>query len=139
MWRSLIATDGLLEEVLDAAEELERARISCRVISLHTLKPVDKTALLAAARETGGIVSVEEHTIDGGLGGLIAETLLDEGVAPEYFARIGLRAGFSSIVGSQKYLRERYGLDAASIAVTVRNLLGRKKVANRNFLHEARL
>lgn len=120
---SLVTCGGILEEVLDAADALESGGVHCRVISLHTLRPLDRSILIAAARETGGIVSIEENTICGGLGGLIAETLLEEGSIPRRFARVGLRAGFSSIVGSQKYLRKRYGLDSASIVGKVRELL----------------
>jgi transketolase len=72
-----------------------------------------------AARQTGGIVTVEEHTVEGGLGGAVAEALLEAGGTPGFFARVGLRSGFSSIVGSQQYLRSVYGIDAESIVGAV--------------------
>ena len=90
---------------------------------MHTVKPLDVEAVLAAARQTGGILCVEEHTIDGGLGGAIAETCLDAGVTPRVFARLGLRGGFSSVVGSQDFLRCKYGLDSKSIIARVLALL----------------
>jgi transketolase len=121
---TLAATGGLLGEALLAADALAGQGILCRVISVHTVKPLDANALIAAARETGGIVSIEEHAVDGGLGGAIAETLMEAGVFPGFFVRMGLRNTFSSIVGSQKYLRTVYSLDAESIARTVSAKLG---------------
>ncbi len=93
------------------------------MLSVHTIKPFDTEAILRACKETGGIVTIEEHTIDGGLGSLVAETCLEAGVTPQFFRRIGLRAGFSSIVGSQEYLRHEYGMDASSIAKAVAELV----------------
>jgi len=117
---SLLATGGILGATLRAAERLALEGISARVVSVHTIRPFDADTLLRACRETGGIVTVEEHVVDGGLGGLVAETCLEAGVVPHGFHRIGLRAGFSSIVGSQEYLRTRYGLDEAAIAAAGR-------------------
>jgi len=116
---TLIATGGILSEALIAAEELRNREIKCRVISMHTIKPLDEAALHAACHETAGIITIEENTIDGGLGSAVAETCLENGERPGFFHRIGLRAGFSCIVGSQAYLRKQYGMDAASIASTV--------------------
>lgn len=116
---TLAATGGILEEVLAAANELEQMGISCRVISVHTLKPLDMEAFLRASAETGGLITVEEHTIDGGLGSAVAEGLLENGGRPMFFQRIGLRAGFSSVVGSQQYLRKIYGIDREAIVSAV--------------------
>lgn len=113
---SILVTGGILEEVEQAAGVLESNGISVQIISIHTLKPLDKDTIIQAARDTSRIVTVEEHTIHGGLGGAVAETLMDNGVCLKGFLRIGLEAGFSSIVGSQKYLRKCYGLDAESIS-----------------------
>jgi transketolase len=115
---TLAATGGILGEALRAAELLKADGLSCRVLSVHTIKPLDRATLEAAARETGGIATIEEHSLDGGLGGAVAEALLDAGAAPGFFLRFGLRT-FSPIVGSQSYLRQAYGLDAASIAGAV--------------------
>ena len=90
---------------------------------MHTVKPLDREAIFAACRETGGMVTLEEHTIDGGLGGAVAEVCLDAGVFPKTFHRIGLRAGFSSIVGDQDFLRRQYGMDAQAVIAAVRKLL----------------
>ena len=116
---TLVATGGILVEVLAAAGLLESHSIHCRVLSMHTIKPLDTATLCVAAAETGGIVTVEEHTVEGGLGGAVAENLLELGAVPRFFLRIGLRDGFSSVVGSQQYLRKIYSLDARSIAQAV--------------------
>ena len=120
---TLISTGGILGAALEAADSLVEQGIACRVLSMHTIKPFDGDAVVRACRETGGIVTVEEHTIHGGLGSLVAETCLDAGVKPNAFRRIGLRAGFSSIVGAQEYLRREYGMDPKSIAKSVAELV----------------
>lgn len=120
---TLMAVGGILGIALEAAERLAGDGIECRVISMHTVKPLDREAIFAACRETGGMVTIEEHTIDGGLGGAVAEVCLDAGVFPKTFHRIGLRAGFSSIVGDQDFLRRQYGMDAQAIIAAVRKLL----------------
>ena len=121
---TLAATGGILEEALLAADSLAEQGIFCRVLSVHTIKPLDTHTLVAAAKETGGIVSIEEHAVDGGLGGAIAESLMEAGVFPGFFVRMGLRNTFSSVIGSQRYLRKVYSLDAASIHRTVSAKLG---------------
>ena len=112
---TLISSGGIMEDVLNAARVLEEKGISTRVLSVHSLKPFDLEAVQKAAKETRLMATVEEHTVDGGLGGLVAENLLEFGPRPESFKRIGLREGFSSIVGSQKYLRQRYDMDQDAI------------------------
>jgi transketolase len=113
---TLVSTGGLTGEALRASDNLAEQGISCRVLSMHTIKPLDTAALLSAAAETGGIVTIEEHSVEGGLGGAVAEVLLESCARPRVFRRIGLRAGFSSVVGSQEYLRHIYDLDADAIA-----------------------
>jgi transketolase len=120
---TLVATGGVLDEALKASAELARQGVHCRVLSVHTVKPLDEQPLVQAARETGGIVTVEEHTVLGGLGAAVAETLLENNAAPGFFRRIGLRDRFSSVVGSQTYLRQHFGLSADSIVAQVRELV----------------
>jgi transketolase len=120
---TLIATGGILGEVLAAARMLAEEGIDCRVLSMHTLKPFDAVAVERAARETGGIVTVEEHSVLGGLAGAVAETCLESGAVPRVFRRLGLRDRFATEVGSQAYLRARHGLDGSSIAGVVRTLV----------------
>ena len=121
---TLAATGGILGEALLAADSLAEQGIHCRVLSVHTIKPLDTGTLEAAAAETGGIISIEEHSVDGGLGGAIAESLMEAGAYPGFFVRMGLRNTFSSVIGSQNYLRKVYSLDAQSISRTVATRLG---------------
>lgn len=121
---TLAATGGILGEALLAAGTLAEQGVSCRVLSVNTLKPLDLETLVSAASQTSGIISIEEHAADGGLGGAIAEALMEAGTVPRLFCRMGLRNTFSSAVGSQAYLRRLYSLDAAAIARVVTNKLG---------------
>ena len=120
---ALIVTGGILSEVVKAAEELGRAGISTSIYTVHTLKPFEPALIVAASRQHRAIVTVEEHTVHGGLGGLVLETLADAGAFPRKFLRIGLAGCFSSVVGSQAYLRTTYAVDAASIADRTQKLL----------------
>lgn len=120
---TLVSTGGILGVVLLVADALAAEGIAARVLSVHSLRPFDHETLFRACRETGGVLTVEEHVVGGGLGGLVAETCLEAGVVPRAFFRVGLRGGFSSIVGSQEYLRSRHGMDVASIMASARALL----------------
>lgn len=120
---TIISTGALLFNAVEAAHELNRLGIKTGVISMHTVKPIDREAVLQAARNSVAIVSLEEHSIIGGLGSAIAEILLEDEVRPKYFKRIGLNNHFSSIVGDQEYLRTQYGLDVQGIVKTVSRLM----------------
>jgi len=120
---TLLATGGLLQNVLHVADALARRGIQSRVLSMHTVKPLDNAAVLAAARETRAIFTVEEHSVVGGLGSAVAELLAESDVPAVKFKRIGLKGTFSSATGDQEYLRSVYGLDAAGILRTVEETL----------------
>ena len=120
---TLVATGGILAVALDAADALAADGIQCRVLSMHTLSPFDEASIVRAARETGGIVTLEEHVVEGGLAGAVAEACLEGGAAPARFRRIGLRGGFASRVGSQEYLRTAYAMDVPATVRAVRDLL----------------
>lgn len=117
---TLISTGGLLETAVQVAESFRHAGLQTRVLSMHTVKPLDSDAVLAAARETGAIFTLEEHSIVGGLGGAVAEILAENGEAPVAFKRFGLSSEFSSFVGSQEYIRTCHGLSAEAIAMSIR-------------------
>lgn len=119
---TIIATGGILGLAMKAAEDLLEEGISIRVLSMHTIKPIDKEAILKSAIETGGIITLEEHTVDGGLGSAVSEVLLDNNTFPKSFYRIGLRAGFTTIVGSQDFLRKSYGMDLNAIKSKIKEL-----------------
>ncbi len=121
---TLISTGGILPEVVGAADLLAAKGIDARVLSMHTVKPLDVNAVLQSAEDTHAIFTVEEHSIIGGLGSAVAEVLAEsEGPRP-LFKRLGIPAKFSSEVGSQQYLRSLYGLDAKGIAEQVLRALG---------------
>lgn len=121
---TLISTGGMLDNTLKAAEQLAKQGIQTRVLSMHTLKPLDTEAVLTAARETSGIMTIEEHSIIGGLGGAVAEVLA-EAVNHVRFKRLGINDSFCLEVGSQEYLREVYSLSIDGIVRAVQtNLLG---------------
>jgi transketolase len=120
---ALFTTGGILSEVMVAADRLLSAGITSSVYSVHSLQPVEPDRFVQAARSHAAIVTVEEHTVNGGLGGLILETLADQQALPGKFLRMGLNRCFSSVVGSQTYLRTVYGLDASSIVSGVQKLL----------------
>ena len=117
---SIIATGGVLGEAVAAAKVLRKSNINARVISMHTVKPLDTDAVLEAASETDGILTLEEHTLVGGLGSAVAETCLRNGVAPKRFKSLGLADVFPDVVGSQAYLRARYGIDVDAIVSAIK-------------------
>ena len=107
---TLISTGALLQAAVKAADILATKGFQVRVLSMHTVKPLDHEAVLAAARETGAIVTLEEHSVIGGLGGAVAECLAESGELRIPFKRIGIPSAFSSRIGSQEYLRAQCGL-----------------------------
>jgi transketolase len=123
---TLVATGGILEEALVAAESLAAQNISARVIAVHSFNFSRDQVLTVAAQETKGMICVEEHSVIGGLGGAVAEHLLEGEIRPKFFYRVGLRDGFSTIVGSQKYLRQRYKMESQAISSVALELLKRK-------------
>jgi transketolase len=116
----LFATGGILSEALRAADELDAEGISTRVVDVHTIKPLDGDGIVAAASECGHVITLEEHVVTGGLGSAVAEACADARVPLKSFRRIGLEDVFPEIVGDQAYLRVRFGLDATSVANSIR-------------------
>ncbi|PIQ84687.1 MAG: transketolase [Candidatus Omnitrophica bacterium CG11_big_fil_rev_8_21_14_0_20_63_9] len=92
---SFIACGVMVLHALQAAEQLAKEGVEARVINLHTIKPIDRAAIIAAARETGAIVTAEEHTVVGGLGGAVAEVVVQEHPVPMRFVGVLDRFGTS--------------------------------------------
>ena len=120
---TLVFAGTIGNQVVSAAEALEKDGIRCRVISMHTVKPIDREAIVSAARETGAIITIEEHQIQGGLGGAVAEVLCDAGACPQKFLRIGLPDVYVSKVGSHEWLLDQYGLSTPRIVARVKECL----------------
>lgn len=106
-----------------AAEELNKHNISCRVVAMPSLKPIDRSLIAKAAMETGAIVTAEEHNIYGGLGSAVAEVLVEE--APVPMERVGINDTFAES-GTYEELLERYGLGISHIMEAVRKVMNRK-------------
>lgn len=120
---SLIACGYMVYESLRAAEELEKKGISARVINLHTIKPIDKEAIVKAAKETGAIVTCEEHQIMGGFGSAVAEVVVENYPVPMGFIGIQDRFGES---GTPEELIKEFNLDSSDIIKAVEKVLKRK-------------
>lgn len=109
---TIVATGLMVQESLKAAELLAAKGINARVIDMHTIKPIDKDILAKASKETGFIVTVEEHNITGGLGGAVCEAICD--TAPCKVLRIGVEEKYGKS-GTPAALLEKYGLTAQAI------------------------
>lgn len=120
---AIVGYGGVLVEAMGASDLLDTAGITCAVYSAHTLKPFDVGTMIELVTNYDVIVTIEEHVPIGGLGSLAADTFLDAGLMPRRFARFSLPDAYSSIVGSQEYLRMRHSLDACSIATRVSELV----------------
>lgn len=120
---TIISTGALLQNAVQVAERLATKGIQVRVLSMHTIKPLDNEAVLAAARETRAIATLEEHSVIGGLGGAVAECLAESGESKVPFKRLGLPSAFSAHIGSQEYLRAQSGLSPECILSTLEPLL----------------
>ncbi|MGC8864931.1 MAG: transketolase family protein [Bacteroidales bacterium] len=121
---SIIATGHMVWEALEAANLLETQGILARVINLHTLKPLDQETIIAAARETGAILTAEEHQMINGLGSAVAEVVVKNYPVPMDFVGINDTFGES---GQPLQLMEKYGLTARNIYHQALQLLHRKK------------
>ena len=110
-----MSTGGMLHNTVAAAERLESAKaFTPEFLSMHTLKPLDIEAVRSAAADTGAIITIEEHSIIGGLGSAVAEVLAEVGQCPCRFKRLGVRRALPSRVGSQEYLLAEHGLTPAA-------------------------
>ncbi len=119
---TIVATGLMVAEAVKACALLEQQGIQARLLNIHTIKPIDKELLVQAARETGRIVTVEEHNVIGGLGSAVLEAISD--TAPVPVTRIGVQDTFGRS-GPAKELLVHYGLTADNIAKTVKEALGK--------------
>jgi transketolase len=120
---TVIAAGIMVKRALDAAATLEAKGIDCRVLNMATVRPLDREAILSAARETGAIVTAEEHLVHCGLGSMVAQVLASEQPVPMGF--VGMKERYAES-GRWDVLLEKYGLTAEAIVAEVHRLLERK-------------
>jgi transketolase len=129
---TVIACGSCVWRALEAARRLEKEDgLAVRVLNMHTVKPIDVEAIEAAVRETRRIITVEDHTIIGGLGGAVAEVAAGTGKSFS-FKRLGIPDCFS-VIGQHEDLMSLYGIDENGIAAAARELLGRDFEADENW------
>jgi len=120
---TIIAVGVMVAAALNAAEQLQSENISCRVLNMSTLKPIDEQAIIAAARETGAIVTAEEHQENGGLGSMVARIVTRNKPVPMSFVAVKDSFGES---GKPDELLKKYGLTASDIVREVYSVISRK-------------
>lgn len=119
---TLIGSGSILNDILQAASQLESKGIRARVINIHTIKPIDREAILQAIEETGKIMTIEDHSIYNGLGSAVAEVVAESGKGVA-FRRLGLR-DFSHGYGSYSQVKEMNGIGISDICTEVEALVG---------------
>ncbi|MCK5182399.1 MAG: transketolase family protein [Dehalococcoidia bacterium] len=120
---TIIAAGIMVAKALEAADILAKQDIDCRVINMHTLKPLDEVTIVEAASETGAIVVAEEHLAQGGLGSRVAQTVTRRKPVPMEFVNLGDRYASS---GRAEELLQRYGLTAGDIEESVKSVVKKK-------------
>ena len=118
---TIIACGSCVYQAIKAAEMLDKEGISARILDMHTIKPIDKDAIISAVTETGGIVTVEDHTVIGGLGSATAEVLAEYGRGCK-FRRLGIQDRFSP-TGARDDLLALHEIDANGIVKNVLDML----------------
>ena len=121
---TIIATGTMVSEALDAARRLREEDISTCVLNIHTIKPIDKESIIGKAKRTGAIITVEEHSIYGGLGGTVAEVLVENYPVPTKIIGVNDKFGES---GEYDELIKKYGLTSSNIVKSAKELLEVKK------------
>ena len=120
----IISTGITLNQALEAADSLSKDGIETSVLHIHTIKPLDQTMILEYASKIPVIVTIEEHTIIGGLGGAVAEIIAEANFNPsKRFKRIGIPDVFADEYGSQASLMKRFNITADQLIVTIKQLL----------------
>ena len=117
---TIIACGLMVGEALEAAEQLAAEGIDAEVINMHTIKPIDADLIVKSATKTGHVVTVEEHSVIGGLGSAVADVLCEQ--CPTPLKKIGVNDTFGES-GPGAELLHKYGLDAANIVATTKEFL----------------
>lgn len=120
---TIFSTGAIFDEVYEAGRLLEERGIEPSFYSFPTVKPIDRDTIVKCAERYDLIVTVEEHNIIGGFGSAVSEVLAEQSGTRARILRIGIDDKYSSIVGSQKYLRDVYGLSARKIALKIMDII----------------
>ena len=118
---TIFSIGNITEVALEAVAILEKEGVSAEVIHLHTLKPLDNDIIKDRALTRKAMVTLEEHTINGGLGSAVSEVLAENGLAVP-FRRLGVEDQYFSFIGKQDFLRTKAGLSAVAVAETIKKL-----------------
>ena len=121
---TIVATGMMVQLALEAKKELSKEGINARIINIHTIKPIDSELLVKAAKETGAIVTAEEHSIIGGLGSAVAEAVTEEYPVP--VVKVGIKDTFGES-GKPDQLLEKYGLTVEAIVNSAKRAISLKK------------
>jgi transketolase len=121
---AIIAAGLMVAEAIKARDLLKAEGIDAGVINMSTIKPIDAEAVITAAKKCGAIVTAEEHSIIGGLGGAVAEVLAES--APTPMVRVGIRDAFGTS-GDHEGLLRHYGVSAEHIAAAVKEVIKKKR------------
>lgn len=119
---TIMATGLMVAETMEAANALHEQGIDARIINIHTIKPIDRDIIVKAAKETGKIITVEEHSVIGGLGSAVGDVVLEE--CPVPVIKLGVKDVFGHS-GSAKDLLKEYGLCAENIVAVTKAALGK--------------
>lgn len=119
---TIIATGETVKPAIEASDELKELGIKCRVLNMHTIKPLDEEAIIKAAKETGNIITVEEHSIYGGLGAAVSEVVVQNVPVPMKIVGIKDEA---AITGTSKEIFNYYGLSKENLVKLAKELIGK--------------
>ena len=117
---TIIATGETVKPAIEASDELKELGIKCRVLNMHTIKPLDEEAIIKAAKETGHIITVEEHSIYGGLGAAVSEVVVQN--APVPMKIVGIKDE-AAITGTSKEIFNYYGLSKENLVKLTKELI----------------
>lgn len=120
---AIIGCGPILIEAMKAADELKKKKINARVINIHTIKPIDKTAIIRAAKECKRIITIEDHNVLGGLGSAVSEVVSE--ACPVKVVRLGMQDKYGES-GKPDQLFKKYGMDSSKIVKEALKLMGRK-------------
>ncbi len=119
---TIIAHGEMVYEALEAAKALDTEGISVRVVDMYSIKPVDKDLILKAVKETGNILVLEDHLMEGGLASVVADVLVDAGVCAKKFKRLGIPQVYAGF-GSGEEQRKKYGYDKTAAMAAIKAMV----------------